>query len=142
MLLGSAMLDNDRRGIGGRIGLGLPECLSGHLVERHHAALGSARRHDQLLAVHQYGFTDAPVGHAAIELLHRVNLPDNLAVGHTQADQIAVGGHRVKPVSISCWRASRAVAARLPVAPPVLGLPYLLASRCVKGHDILLLATL
>src|SRR5260370_16499433 len=127
MLLGSAMLDNDRRGIGGRIGLGLPECLSGHLVERHHAALGSARRHDQLLAVHQYGFTDAPVRYAAIELLHRVDLPDNLAVGHTQTDQIAIGGHRVKPVSISGGRAPRAAAALLPVTPPALPLPTLLA---------------
>src|SRR2546425_10758272 len=94
-----------------RIGefLRLPDELARLLVERGNRALATARGANNLVAVHEHGFTVTPARRPAAEVLHRFP-PNHLAVGSADTNQVTLSAQRINAISIHSGCTSRPAA--------------------------------
>src|SRR5439155_26748622 len=70
---------------------GFPDELAGELVESDEGGLVAAGSADQLVAIHERRFAEAPAAHhAATEVLAVVLAPADVTLGNVEANQVAV----------------------------------------------------
>src|SRR5207237_5659755 len=119
-----------------------PDRLAALLIKGDDGSAAAAGSDDQVVAIHQRRLADAPMRDVRVEAFHEVGGPDRLAGSLLEADQLTVGGKRVKDGAVERRRAARAVSALLVVGLACRCLPDFLARLRVDGDDIFLIAVL
>src|SRR5205807_6764123 len=84
------------KGNGGSIGgsrisghLASPNGFAGRFIERNERGVFSARCADDVVAIHERGFAEAPGGQAAGKILLQTDLPNDAAIFDLQTNDIA-----------------------------------------------------
>src|SRR5262249_26181939 len=114
---------------------GAPARVAVLLVQPHERRRPAPGRADDAIAIDERRLGVGPPAGAALEVLLQVLLPDDVALGHAQARQLAVGADDIQVVADDGRRAARPGAATSRGAQFLL--PDLRAILGTQAHDLL-----